>query len=117
MLSPAELMHGMSEKNRLLTQKNEEYIKLVEKRAQAELSYNKAYANAIAKRRIDGDPTTIIKELAKGDVSHFSFDLAIADGVMKACLESIKDIRTAIDSYRSLLVWLRAEMTIGTLDT
>jgi hypothetical protein len=110
-MTPQEIMDGLQAKNRLLTQKNEEYLKLSEKKAQCERDYSKAYANAIAKRKIEGDPTTIVKELAKGDVSDQAFDLAIADGVMKACLESIKDIREAIGSYRSLLTWLRAELT------
>ena len=38
------------------------------------------------------------------------YDLDIADGVMKACMGSIRDIRTSIDTYRSLLAWLKAEL-------
>ena len=115
-MTPQQIMDGMKDKNRMLSQKNDEYQKLLEVKAQAEMNYNQAYAQKITELRINGEPTTIIKELAKGDVSvsKLMHEYAIAIGVEKACLESIKDIRTAIDSYRSLLTWLRAELTIGT---
>ena len=114
-LSPGELMRGMSEKNRLLSQKNEEYIVLVKKRAEAERRYNIAVATETFTLKNDGQSITIIDKLVKGAkaVSDYKYEYDVAQGVERACLESIKDIRTNIDSYRSLLTWLRAEMTGG----
>jgi hypothetical protein len=115
MLSPQEIMDGLQAKNRLLTQKNEEYLKLVEKRAEAERRYNVAVATETFTLKSNDHPITIIDKLVKGNktVSNLKYDYDVAQGVERACLESIKDIRTAIDSYRSLLTWLRAEMTGG----
>ena len=114
-MTPPEIMRGMSEKNRLLTQKNEEYLTLVEKRAQAERNYNIALATETFRLKNEGTQISIIDKLAKGSkiVSDTKYQYDVAQGVERACLESIKDIRTAIDTYRSLLTWLRAEMTGG----
>ena len=112
-MTPAEIMEGMAEKNRLLTSKNDEYVLLTEKRAIAEQAYNVALAAATIRLRLDGQSVTLIPVLAKGDeiVSKFKMKFEICLGVERACLESIKDLRIKIDSYRSLLAWLKAEMT------
>jgi len=112
MLTPQEIMDGMANKNRLLTAKNQEYIELTEKYANAKQKYNMAYATEVTKHRIEGTPITVIKDLVKGDkfVAEIGYEMDIAEGVLKACKESMADIRAALDSYRSLLAWLKAEM-------
>ncbi len=112
MMTPQEIMTGMQQKNRLLTAKNDEYRKLYEKYAAAKQEYLMGYAIKITTLKIDGTPVTTIKELAKGDknVAKLGYDMDIAEGVLKACRESMADIRAALDSYRSLLTWLRAEL-------
>ena len=118
-MNPSEIMRGMQEKNRLLSAKNDEYKMLVEKRAEAERAYNVAVATEAFTLKNDGCAISLIDKLIKGSkvVSDLKYALDVTQGVERACLESVKDIRTAIDSYRSLLTWLRAEMTIGTPDT
>ena len=112
-MNPAEIMNGMAAKNRMLTQKNEEYLTLVEKRAQAERAYNIALAHKTIELKTEGNSITLINTLVKGDrvVADLKYTLDVAYGIEKACLESIKDIRTQVDTYRSLLTWLRAELT------
>ena len=102
----------MQSKNRLLTAKNDEYIELSEKYAEAKRKYNIAYATEVTKLRIEGTPITVIKDLVKGDkfVADIGYKMDIAEGILKACKESMADIRAALDSYRSLLTWLRAEL-------
>ena len=114
-MTPQEIMDGLQAKNRLLTQKNEEYLKLVKKRAEAERRYNVMVATETFTLKNDGQSITLIDKLVKGSklVSEYKYDYDVAQGVERACLESIKDIREAIGSYRSLLTWLRAEMTGG----
>ena len=114
-MTPQEIMDGLQAKNRLLTQKNEEYITLVEKRAQAERKYNLAVACKTLDFKAEGNSISLIDKLVKGHkvVLDRKLNYDIAVGVERACLESIKDIREAIGSYRSLLTWLRAEMTGG----
>ena len=109
---PNKIMNGMQEKNRLLTAKNDEYIKLSEKFASAKRDYNVAYASKVTELKIAGTPITIIKDLVKGDktVAEMGYEMDIADGVLKACRESMADIRVAIDAYRSLLSWLKTEL-------
>jgi len=111
-MTPAEIINGLAAKNRLLTAKNDEYIELAEKKAQAERDYNIEVRTKTLMCRSDGDPVTVISTLVKGDqvVAKLKFDLDVATAVERACLESIKDLRSQIDTYRSLLSWLKAEL-------
>ena len=112
MLTPAEIMAGMQKKNRLLTAKNDEYIVLSERFAEAKRNYHIAYAKKVLELKEAGNPITIIKEIVNGDkhVAELRYQMDVGDGIMKACKESMADIRAAIDSYRSILTWLRTEL-------
>ena len=105
-------MQGLASKNRMLTQKNEEYLELSEKRAQTERTYKVVYAQKLLELKSHGTPITIAKDLAAGDIqaSKAKFEYEVAMAVEKACLENIKDLRSQIDTYRSLLSWLKAEL-------
>jgi hypothetical protein len=111
-MTPPEIMNGLKAKNRLLTAKNDEYIELAEKKAQAERDYNVAVRTKTMELRSADEKITLIPTLVKGDstVAKLKFDLDVATAVERACLESIKDIRSQIDTYRSLLSWLKAEL-------
>ena len=105
------LMKGMQSKNILLQEKTEEYLKLAEKRAVAERDHHVAVAKATLTLKDAGNSITLIRDLVKGDskVAQLKYDLNIAEGILRACTESMKDIRTAIDSYRSILSFKKAE--------
>ena len=111
-MTPSDIMSGLASKNRLLTSKNEEYAGLAEKKAQAERDYKMMVRQEILKHKSDGHPVTIIPKLVDGQkiVAELKFKLDVAAAVERACLESIKDIRSQIDTYRSLLSWLKAEL-------
>ena len=111
-MNPQDLMNGMAEKNRMLTQKNDEYLELVEKRAQAERAYNISVARVTLERKAEGQSITLIDKLVRGDktVAELKYQLDVAEGTEKACVQSIKALMIAVDTYRSLLTWLRAEM-------
>ena len=72
-----------------------------------------AVAEKTMRLKMDGNSITLIDKLVKGDklVSDLKLKFDIAEGVEKACLQAIKDARSAVDSYRSLLAWKKAEMT------
>lgn len=110
-MTPQQIIDGVSAKNAALTVKNQDYLDLSEKRAMAERDYNIAFAVAMLKYKETGQPATLIPALTKGDpyISKLKYNLDVAEGVLNACRESIKDLRTAIDTYRSLLTWLREE--------
>jgi len=105
------LMDGLYAKNILLQEKTEEYLKLTEKRADAERNYHIAAAKLILVLKDAGNSITLIRDLVKGDVkvAGLKYELDVAEGISRACTESMKDIRTAIDSYRSILSWKKAE--------
>ena len=111
-MNPAQIMQGMAEKNRLLSAKNNEYSKLAEAKAQAEKDHKIMVREQILRHKSDGHPATLIPKLVEGHIAvadlKFKFDVAVA--VEKSCLESIKDLRSQIDTYRSLLSWLKAEL-------
>jgi len=112
MMTPTDIMDGMQAKNRLLTAKNDEYVVLSERFAEAKRNYHMSYAKKTLELKDEGNPITIIKEIVNGDkhVSELRYTMDVADGIMKACKESMADTRAALDSYRSLLTWLRAEL-------
>jgi len=114
-MNPTEIMNVLQSKNRLLTDKNDEYIKLAEKRAAAERDYNVSFAQVMLTMKTAGTAVTIIRDLVKGDkaVSRLKFDYEVAMAIEKACLESMKDIREAIGAARSILTWLREEKGQG----
>lgn len=101
----------MEAKNLLLQEKTEEYLRLTEKRAEAERNHHIAVAKKTLKLKDAGNSITLIRDLVKGNdkVAQLKYELDIAEGILRACTESMKDIRTAIDSYRSILSWKKAE--------
>jgi len=111
-MTPDEIMRGMSQKNLLLQAKNEELLKLSESKAQAERTYNIAVATEVLHLKSEGTAATLIGTLVKGSatVADLKYKLDIADGVLRACQESLRDVRTAIDCYRSILSWMKEEL-------
>ena len=111
-MNPQKIMDGLSEKNRMLSQKNDEYVELVERRAQAERAYNIAFRKAVLNEKASGQSITIIDKIVKGDttVADLKYELDVAEGVSKACLLAIKSLTLAVDTYRSLLAWQKAEL-------
>ena len=112
MNNPQEIINEMSKKNLLLQSKNDELLILSEKKAQAERAYNVAMATETLKLKETGHPITIITTLCKGNktVSDLKYALDVADGILRACQESMRDIRSAIDTYRSILSWMKEEL-------
>jgi len=111
-MNPAQVQKILQRKNQQLTEKNDEYLQLAEKRAEAERQYKVAYATQMLRLKQDGTAITILKDLVSGSkvVSDLKFQYDIAAAVEKACLESMKDIREAIGTARSLLTWFRTEL-------
>lgn len=110
-MNPGEIMKGLQDKNRKLTAKNDEYIELAETAAQKERDYQIALSQQIVNLRAKDTPVTILKDIAKGGgVAQLKFEMDMAGAVAKACLNSIKILTSQIDTYRSLLSWMKAEM-------
>lgn len=114
-MTPKGIMDGLREKNSELSVRNEDFIRLNDAMAQAEMEYNIAYAEKVLKLKMDGEPATTVGAIAKGDksVAQLRYAYIGAEGAFNACRERIKDLRSAIDTYRSLLTWMRAEMEMA----
>lgn len=110
-MTPQQIMNGMHEKNRQLSMKNDELLVLSEKMAAGERDYKIAYAKKALELRSDGFPATLINQLCLGDktVAGLRYERDVAEGVYNACRESIRALHRAIDTYRSLLAWQKAE--------
>jgi hypothetical protein len=110
---PQVIINAIGDKNRLLSSKTDEYGEKIEATAQAERDYNVAYAKKMVTLKMDGQPVTLIPKLTSGDltVANFYYKFRIAEGVQRACLQSIQDIRSQIDSLRSLLSWKKVELS------
>ena len=102
-------MNNMGKKLILLSQKNDELPILSEKKAQAERDYKIEVRKQILFHKSEGHPVTIITKLVEGHklVAELKFKYDVATEIYKACLESMKDIRLQVESYRSLLTWFR----------
>ena len=111
-MTPQDLMNGIQEKNRLLTAKNDDLPTLVQTKAQAEHDYNIAVAERTLGLKIGGEPVTTLKAIVSGDktIAKLKMDYDVADGVLRACYKSIDILMTNIDSYRTLLSFLKEEM-------
>jgi len=111
-LTPQQIIDGLTARNRELTAKNDELSRLTEKAAQAKRDYQIAKARKMLDMKMEGTSVTLIPETVKGDktVADLQYAWDVAEGVLLACRERIKDLRTQIDTYRSVLTWLRAEM-------
>ena len=114
-MNPSSIIKGMRKKNEELSLLNEGVSALAEKYAQAERNYNIALAVEILKLKADGETATLAPTLAKGEkhVADLRMKMLIAEGVLKANGESIKNHRGALETYRSLLSWMKAEMELS----
>jgi hypothetical protein len=111
----SEIEHGIRQKNILLNSKNAEYTNLVEDRCRKKRDWKMACSKKILE--LSDDPVTIRKELVAGDreVSKLEMKFEIAFGIEKACLESMKDLRSQIDIYRSFLSYHKSERFMTTI--
>lgn len=110
--NPQSLIKGIQAQNRNLSLKNEDLQKFSQVAAEKKRDYRIVKAQKILELKSEGQSVTIIKDICNGDkiVAEARFQFDVADGIYKACKESIFDIRASIDSYRSLLAWLKVEL-------
>ena len=102
---------GLKEKNRILTQLVDEIAACAEDKANAEYSFEVAYARKIMELRADGMPATIMSKVVSGDklVADLKLKAEIAKGIYEAKKAAIKATHVSIDTYRSLLSFEKEE--------
>jgi len=111
-MTPADIIAGLEKKNRALTVKNDESGDIVETRAQAERDYNTATSEKTIEAALAGESVTLIKTIVAGNptVAKLRMEFEIIKGIEKAHWKQIDILMSQIDTYRSLLSWLKAEM-------
>ncbi|MCP3930129.1 MAG: hypothetical protein GY705_13635 [Bacteroidetes bacterium] len=95
-----------------LEKKDDEKIDLATNTATTEKVYSIARGQATAALRIDGIPTTLIKDLVNEKTATKKFDHEIAKAVLKAHDSSLKVMYSKVDYLRSLLSSAKREMDI-----
>ena len=110
-LYPAQIVRAIQDDLILLEHKTKEFESLITKKAEAEMSYNVEFGKQLLLNKSE-HPATLLIKIVSGmhSVAQLKFKLDVADGVMKACNESIRNLRTSIDAGRSILSQKKAEM-------
>lgn len=96
-----------------LTAGNTELKTLGIKKANAERIYRTELRKEILiLRQVDKQPATLINDLAKGkeEIAKFRFERDIAETNYNVCIESMRNLRLELESYRSFLTWERVEL-------
>ena len=112
-MTVSQIEQGIISKNKHLDLKNQEYVELVEKRAQLERDWRVACYRALLD--LSSEPVTVRQDLVKGDreVAKLKMKYEISLGVERACLEAMKDTREKIAVYRSFLSYHKAQSFMG----
>ena len=110
-LYPAQIVRAIQDDLILLEHKTKEFESLITKKAEAEMVYNVEFGKQLLLNKSD-HPATLLIKIVSGmhSVAQLKFKLDVADGVMKACNESIRNLRTSIDAGRSILSQKKEEM-------
>ena len=114
-MDPQKYLNRLETKNRELSLKNSEYKDLMIDYAEAKRDYEIALAKKMLELKSDGQPVTLVPKLATGfrAVGELGFKMNVAEAMVKACLQSMKNIHAVIDGTRSTLTWLRNEKGQG----
>ena len=110
-LYPAQIVRAIQDDLILLEHKTKEFESLITKKAEAEMVYNVEFGKQLLLNKSE-HPATLLIKIVSGmhSVAQLKFKLDVADGVMKACNESIRNLRTSIDAGRSILSQKKEEM-------
>ena len=110
-LYPPEIVRAIQKDLGLLELKTKEFESLITKKAEAEMAYSVELGRQIILNKSEHPATLLIKIISgMHSVASLKFKLDVADGVMKACNESIRNLRTSIDAGRSILSQKKEEM-------
>ena len=110
-LYPPEIIRAIQDDLRLLELKTKEFESLITNKAEAEMVYSVELGKQILLNKSEHPATLLIKIVSgMNRVSQLKFKLDVADGVMRACNESIRNLRTSIDAGSSILSQKKEEM-------
>ena len=111
MNNPAEVIEKIENSIKALELSNSELQTIGLEKSKADSNYKIAYKKELMKEKLNNTPIGIIKEIVSGkeDIAELKLKKDIAEVSYNTCLSSIANIRIQIETYRSILAWLRAE--------
>lgn len=100
--------------NSLLYSKLKEHTGLIHKYAESEKNYRISLASKMTELKINGQPATLIPDLARGDkvVADLKMKRDIAKGVSDACRQAIISHQSSLSSIQTLISNRKAEMKL-----
>ena len=111
-INPQELFEKLDKCIAALGRGNLQLKTLALKKDNTENLYRIALRKEILKLKLEGQPATLINDLAKGEekVAKLRLERDIAKDSYYVCLNAIENLRIEIDVLRSRVTWLRAEL-------
>lgn len=79
-----------------------EIYKLAKKRADAERAYRLQLAQEITRLRAEGTPTSIINDLARGNVADDKFQRDLAEGQYRAAIEALEALKSQLSALQTI---------------
>lgn len=111
-LTPGELLNDIGRMSNELTKKNMELSKLALRKDSTETIYRQELSKELLRLRVEKIPVAIINDIAKGNpkISKLRYERSLAKSNYFICISAIENLRLQIETKRSQLTWLRAEL-------
>lgn len=85
-----------------LSEGSKKLFKYAGRKAEAEKAYTREFALEIMKLKIEGLAITLIRDIAKGNISDKKFDMDLADTEWTAARSSLDAIQTQISGLQTI---------------
>lgn len=111
-MNPQQIMDAILKTQKDLSDLNTNYRNFGIQRANAERKYKMELRKKLLELRIAKTPSNIIQDVAKGDeyISKLRLDRDLAENNYSSCKEAMNNKRLELESLRSFLTWMRAEL-------
>lgn len=79
-----------------------EIYRLANRRAETERTYRLHLAQEITRLRAEGTPTSIINDLARGNVADDKFQRDLAEGQYRAAIEALEALKSQLSALQTI---------------
>lgn len=86
-----------------LSKATKEVFKLARERAETEREYRLALSQEIMKLRAQGEPATLIADVARGNVAELKFKRDMAMELHRSAMQSISALEVEVQAWQSIL--------------
>ena len=85
-----------------LSDGSKKLFKYASRKAEAEKAYTREFALEVMKLKLEGLAITLIRDIAKGNISDKKFDMDLADAEWTAARSSLDAIQTQISGLQTI---------------